>query len=348
MLFGDGFVACQAELPTLMSSCTSACIKESYNLKQKEILLNAAKSILSLSANLEWKEYISYLCMHVDGIEINRCSGLVLELDGTKNSAIILTSAWLICTNKPFDEWSDKKYAPEAKVTIHLLDGITVDGELLYFSKHYDIAFYEILVRSHLQTLPLELDPEYGEDLFVLARDKNMDFICKTVQMMYVDPCEYQHNHYMFIGGSIPKCGTGGTLVNLNGKIMGMLFDTLPLAAFIPSSLIIRCLGLLRQYGRVVRPQLGLKLATVGLLDMAHIELLSRRYGVTSGLIVGEVSAGCFAERVGIRRGDVILSCQGVRISSVAQLEEILLDIGEKHIGKGNGVGSEANVEVKP
>lgn len=49
-------------------------------------------------------------------MEINRCSGVILELDATKNSAVILTSAWLICTNKLFDEWSDKKYAPEAKV----------------------------------------------------------------------------------------------------------------------------------------------------------------------------------------------------------------------------------------
>lgn len=33
-----------------------------------------------------------------------------------KNSAIILTSAWLICIKKPFDDWSHKDYAPVAKV----------------------------------------------------------------------------------------------------------------------------------------------------------------------------------------------------------------------------------------
>lgn len=162
----------------------------------------------------------------------------------------------------------------------------------------------------NLKILPLETNLEYGLDLCLLARDMKMNLICKAVNVKYVAPCEHQHNHYLFIDHSIPKCGSGGALADLNGRVVGMLFCMLPLTSFIPSSLILK-------FRRLARPQLGLKLRAVGFLDVSSIEFLSRSCGVTSGLIVGEVSAESVAEKLGIRAGDVILSCQGKIVSSV-------------------------------
>ncbi|XP_052150626.1 uncharacterized protein LOC127768990 isoform X4 [Oryza glaberrima] len=234
-------LARQEQLPTLRSSsCASSCTTECYSPKQKKIFLNASKSVVSLSA-------------YHDGTEINQCTGIVVEWDDVKKSAIILTSAWIICTKKPFDDWSYKDYAPEA------------------------------------------------------------------------------------------KCGTGGALADFSGNIVGMLFCTLPIVAFIPSSLILTCMRLWRNFGQLVRPQLGLKLRTVDFLEMAHIELLSRKYNIASGLIVREVFSQCAAEKHGIRVGDVILSCQGENISN---LEDILLGVGERHLEKGNDSGSKVDVEV--
>uniref|UniRef100_A0A0D3FM30 Uncharacterized protein n=1 Tax=Oryza barthii TaxID=65489 RepID=A0A0D3FM30_9ORYZ len=261
--------------------------------KQKKIFLNASKSVVSLSA-------------YHDGTEINQCTGIVVEWDDVKKSAIILTSAWIICTKKPFDDWSYKDYAPEAKVIVRIPDDTTSDCRLLYFSKHFDIAFFETMGELTLPIVPLKPDLEYGQNLCVLARDNKTDLICTTVRVKYVDPYEYQHNHYLFIDGSIPKCGTGGALADFSGNIVGMLFCTLPIVAFIPSSLILT---------QLVRPQLGLKLRTVDFLEMAHIELLSRKYNIASGLIVRE-------------------------------LEDILLGVGERHLEKGNDSGSKVDVEV--
>ncbi|XP_052150623.1 uncharacterized protein LOC127768990 isoform X1 [Oryza glaberrima] len=324
-------LARQEQLPTLRSSsCASSCTTECYSPKQKKIFLNASKSVVSLSA-------------YHDGTEINQCTGIVVEWDDVKKSAIILTSAWIICTKKPFDDWSYKDYAPEAKVIVRIPDDTTSDCRLLYFSKHFDIAFFETMGELTLPIVPLKPDLEYGQNLCVLARDNKTDLICTTVRVKYVDPYEYQHNHYLFIDGSIPKCGTGGALADFSGNIVGMLFCTLPIVAFIPSSLILTCMRLWRNFGQLVRPQLGLKLRTVDFLEMAHIELLSRKYNIASGLIVREVFSQCAAEKHGIRVGDVILSCQGENISN---LEDILLGVGERHLEKGNDSGSKVDVEV--
>ncbi|BAF12742.1 uncharacterized protein [Oryza sativa Japonica Group] len=283
----------QELLPTVRSSISAAI--EHYNPEQKKTQINASKSIVSLSA-------------YHDGREINQGTGIIIECDEVKNSAIILTSAWLICIKKPFDDWSHKDYAPEAKVTVHMLDDTISVCRLLYFSKHFDIALFETVGGLTIPIMPLKSDLEYGQDFCVLTRDINIDLICTTVKVKYLDPYEHQHNHYMFIGGSIPKCGTGGALADFSGNTVGMLFCTLPMVAFLPSSLILTCLRLWKKFGQIVRPQLGLKFKTVDFQEMTLIELLSRKYNITSGLIVGEVSAECAAEKLGIRVGDIILS----------------------------------------
>ncbi|XP_040245224.1 putative protease Do-like 14 [Aegilops tauschii subsp. strangulata] len=308
-------LARQEQLLTLKLPSKAPGTNELYGCpKHKDMILNAAKSILSLSA-------------YLDGKEINRCAGIVVNRDEDRKSLTVLTSAWIICTEKPSNDWLDKEYAPQAKVIVHLSDGTTVDSQLMYFSKHYDIAFFEITGGLQLQSLPLEGNSEFGHEAFVLVgRDANLDLIYKEAKLASVGPCEFQHNHYKFITCSIPnKCGTGGGLLDFNGKIVGLLSYTFPLVAFIPSSLIMKCSALLSIFGRIVRPQLGLKLKTLGLLGMSRIEQLSHNFNISSGLVVREVSAGCVAERLGIRVGDVILSCQGETVSSIGQVMIVLL-----------------------
>uniref|UniRef100_A0A0E0NZ55 PDZ domain-containing protein n=1 Tax=Oryza rufipogon TaxID=4529 RepID=A0A0E0NZ55_ORYRU len=314
----------QELLPTVRSSISAAI--EHYNPEQKKTLLNASKSIVSLSA-------------YHDGREINQGTGIIIECDEVKNSAIILTSAWLICIKKPFDDWSHKDYAPEAKVTVHMLDDTISVCRLLYFSKHLDIALFETVGGLTIPIMPLKSDLEYGQDFCVLTRDINIDLICTTVKVKYLDPYEHQHNHYMFIGGSIPKCGTGGALADFSGNTVGMLFCTLPMVAFLPSSLILTCLRLWKKFGQI----LGLKFKTVDFQEMTLIELLSRKYNITSGLIVGEVSAECAAEKLGIRVGDIILSLSRER---AFQLENILLSIGERYLEEGNDSSSKVDIKV--
>jgi hypothetical protein len=75
----------------------------------------------------------------------------------------------------------------------------------MYFSKHYEIALFEITGAIQFQTLPLESNVEFDQDVFLLARDKDFSLIYKRVKVQLVDPCEHQHNHYLFIDGSIPE-----------------------------------------------------------------------------------------------------------------------------------------------
>ncbi|KAM0835178.1 hypothetical protein ACQ4PT_063105 [Festuca glaucescens] len=308
-------------------------ITERYALKETEAVITYSKSVLTLSA-------------YLDGKVINQCTGIVVEVDAVKKSAAILTSAWIICTKKPRDDWTIKAYDPKTKANVHMLDGSVLECRLMYFSKHYEIAYFEIPQASKLQTLSLEPNMEFDQDVFILARDSDLNLIYKRDKVQLVDPCEHQHNHYQLVHGPIPECGTGGALLDLSGKIVGMLFYTLPLVAFIPSSLILKCSIMWQRFGQLARPQLGLKLGTLGFLGIPRVDFMSRNFNISSGLIVGEISAKCDAEKLGIRAGDVIFSCQKKLVSSIIQLEDVLLGVGAEHLEKSNDLSSKVDVEI--
>ncbi|CAM0957617.1 unnamed protein product [Alopecurus aequalis] len=308
-------------------------IAERRTFKETEAVLKYAESFLSLSA-------------YLDGKLVNQCTGIVVGVDASKNSATILTSAWIFCTKKPLDDWRNKDYATEAKVNVHMLDDSTLECRLMFFSKHYEIAFFEITGAIQLQALSLESNVEFGQDVFLLARDTNLNLIYKRDKVQLVDPCEHQHNHYQFVNGPIPQCGSGGGVLDTSGNIAGMLFYKLPLVAFIPGSLILECLTMWQHFRQLARPQLGLKLRTLAFLDIPSIELMSRKFSISSGLIVKEISAQCHAEKLGIRAGDVIFSCQNKRVSSIVQLEHVLLGVCEEHLEKGNDLSSKIDIEI--
>ncbi|OQU85853.1 hypothetical protein SORBI_3004G325500 [Sorghum bicolor] len=328
-------LARQQQLPTLKECNYARNITDWDNLNQKNAILDVAESVLRLSSS------------H-DGKEINSCNGIIIEWDESDKSAIVLTSSQIIATKVSLDDWEDNNvYVPNAKVTAHLLDGTISDNlTLLYFSKHYEVAFFKLMGGSELQVASLEPKLEFGSEACVLAREKDLGLICRETKILALDPCDHQRNHYLFIGGSIPQSSTGGPLTDFNRKVVGMVVNALPNFAFIPSSIIITCFRLWQSFKKIARPHLGLKLRTVQFLDITHLEQLSRDFKIRDGLIVGQVSSESLAERNGFRTGDIIFSCQGETVLTISEFEGILLDICAKQFEEGKGLNDEVDVEL--
>uniref|UniRef100_A0A0E0KYX1 PDZ domain-containing protein n=1 Tax=Oryza punctata TaxID=4537 RepID=A0A0E0KYX1_ORYPU len=320
------------QLPTLKQSDYYQNIADWHNLNQKSAVLGVANSVLSLSSTHDEKE-------------INCCTGIIIEWDEVSKSATLVTSSQILCNEESQD---NSIYYPNTKVIAHLLDGTTSEMELLYFSKHYEIVFFKVNGALDLQVALLDPELEFGSEACVLARDKNLDLICRRTTIVALDPCEHQKNHYLFIDASDCEDCNGGALTNFNRDIVGMVLYALPNVAFIPSSLILKCFRLWKKFRKLGRPHLGLKLRTVNFLDISHLEHLSRVYGISSGLIVAKVSNGSPAERNGIRMGDVIFHCQQESISTTTQFEDVLLDVCEKHFEKGINLNSKVDVEINP
>ncbi|XP_051184575.1 uncharacterized protein [Lolium perenne] len=161
----------------------------------------------------------------------------------------------------------------------------------------------------------------------------------------YKNPNIYQRPHYMFFPGKehIIKYDNGGPIIDLDAKIVGMI-NCHRSGSFIPSSVLLKCLDLWKEFGCIPRPQLGLAFSGIKLLDIVQVDKIWRKYKIDDGLIVNEVLKGSQAEEIGIRRGDIIECFNGERISTTVQLENLLLSLCKS---AGNGRDSKIHVSVE-
>ncbi|XP_047049666.1 serine protease Do-like HtrB isoform X1 [Lolium rigidum] len=311
----------------------------------KAVLL-AARFVVGLSSSFEGAR--------------KRCSGFWIKFDKNNKTGFVLTTAHLFSSKgcsveqkgegveDEYAAYGEVKYYPDAKVTVHLPDGSTRVGQLIYHQEHYDLAFFSVSVDQSVDQWvqsPLYNDGvKWGELVFWLGRDAKFNLTMTHLRPGYMNPNTFERPHYMFFPGKehIIKYDNGGPIIDLEGKIVGMV-NSHRSGSFIPSSVLLKCLDLWNEFGCIPRPQLGLAFSGIKLLDIVQVEKIWRNYKIDDGLIANEVLKGSPAEEIGIRRGDIIECLNGECISTTVQLENLLLSLCKS---AGKGLDSEIHVSV--
>ncbi|XP_025881523.1 uncharacterized protein [Oryza sativa Japonica Group] len=325
----------QLSFPTLNTDVSSSCL---LHPKLLDIRESATKSILGAA------KYVLGLSSCIDGNPLARCSGFLIDWNETTKVGVVITSADIICSASSLDRWSgDDEYSYSAKVFVHLLDDTTVEGRLIYAQTHYNLALFEIIVESPVQIPNFTFNLNYAQQIFVLGRDENLCLSISHGKVQYCNPFLCGRHHYMYVDTATPKCALGGLVIDFEGSTVGIACQT---HAFIPSSILIKCLHLWRKIQCIPRPQLGVKLSAIKFLDLPHIEMILRKIHICDGLIVEEVSSGSTIEKLGVRVGDIIQHLNGEWVSDTIQLEEMLLRLSEDHFDKGNGLNSTLDIKV--
>ncbi|XP_051226801.1 uncharacterized protein [Lolium perenne] len=332
-------IARQMEIPMLYERTPPNCLVNDPTLLHirepaRQIVLSAAQFVVGLSSS-------------IDGKPLAWCSGILKDLDRKKRTGTVVTTAHLIRTARPSpDAWLCRdEYASNVKVTVHLRGGAVAKGRLLYHQKHYNLAFFRVKMHQSIQ-LPHFIDKvECAQDIFELGRDESVKLVIHHGRVKYSNPDVYERNHHMRIEGPHRnrEYDNGGPVIDLDGKVVGMI-DSCPEGSFIPSSILLKCFHLWENFGRIRRPHLGLKFSAISLLNPVHVEDILIKHKIKEGLIVLEVSADSTAEKCGIRVGDVVERVNGKCISTVVELEDMLLSIV---VNSEDGLDSDLDVEIQ-
>ena len=119
---------------------------------------------------------------------------------------------------------------------------------------------------------------------------------------------------------------SGGALVNANAELIGIVTaiasgngNYIGYSFAIPSNLAVKVAGDLQRYGYVQRGYLGVQVTEVD----ANV---ARQTGARDikGLYVANVVPDCASDRVGIRKGDIILRVAGKEVNTFAEMMEEL------------------------
>lgn len=127
---------------------------------------------------------------------------------------------------------------------------------------------------------------------------------------------------------------SGGPLVNTSGQIIGinsMKMSTTTdgssvegMGFAIPSDEVVTIINKLVKDGKITRPQLGIRVASVSELTDAVKEQLDLADNITTGVYVASVTANGSGSAAGMKKGDVITEADGKKVEDVVSLHTIL------------------------
>lgn len=129
---------------------------------------------------------------------------------------------------------------------------------------------------------------------------------------------------YIQTDAAVNKGNSGGALVNLEGKLIGINSAILsPSGSYsgysfaIPVNIVKKVIADLIKYGEVQRAVLGVNIADVNNEIVQRLNL-----DKIEGVYVGGVTENGAAEESGMRKDDIVLSINNVAVNSVAELTE--------------------------
>ncbi|CAN6229937.1 unnamed protein product [Urochloa humidicola] len=288
--------------------------------RDKEVVRKAARSIVSVSSTGH------------DGVKIQQCSGIIIRQweEEEKKRVIIVTCSNIVCSMGRLLDPVPKLYVGLPKKTI-------VEGQLLFFNDHYDIAVLEITVDFPLQCPSIGSGPSYGQEVFLLARDEESSLMARQGEILWLEESNYLgRNYQLFLSCEVPEGGNGGPVIDLDGNVTGMAFQHSPDPAVISISTVVTCIEMWLKFRRIARPVHGLGVRTMELLNVSLQEEIYDDYDIDSGYIVDVVSYDSAAENLGILPGDVIVSFDDRHDLTLPQLEDYLLSLGWQFLQNPN------------
>ena len=136
--------------------------------------------------------------------------------------------------------------------------------------------------------------------------------------------------YYIQTDAAVNPGNSGGALVNTRGELVGIntliksqTGSYIGYSFAIPESIVRKVVVDLKEYGVVQRAMLGIMFRPVDqdFLDSEGKELGIKELG---GIYVASVVEGGSASEAGIRKGDIILSIDGVKVNDSATVQELI------------------------
>ncbi len=188
------------------------------------------------------------------------------------------------------------------------------------------------LLKSKLSLPALEIASEYSLGDIVLAignpfglRSVTLGVISGTARTI-ISPLG-EPLYAIQTDAAVNPGNSGGPLVNIKGKVIGVVSAMIPYAQgigfAIPSELLIGLLKSYKKYGTYIRPYLGMVVLAIN-------KAIASYYGLSrsEGLLVVRIYPRSPARMAGIMQGDIIVRAEGRQVKSPMELQAIIEEKG--------------------
>ena len=222
-----------------------------------------------------------------------------------------------------------------SKLKVKLNDGRTFEAKLIGKDSATDLALLKIEA-ADLPTVPFGSSDALRLGEWVLAIGSPFDLqstitagiVSAKARNLGVIPNDFRIEAFIQTDAAVNPGNSGGALVNTHGELVGIntliksqTGSYIGYSFAIPESIVRKVVVDLKEFGIVQRALLGIRFAIV---DQDFIDREGKELGITElgGAYVAGVVEGGSASEAGIRKGDVILDIDGVKINDNATLSE--------------------------
>ena len=221
------------------------------------------------------------------------------------------------------------------RLRVKLSDGRTFDAKVIGTDPTTDVALVKIEAED-LPTLPFGSSDSLrlGEWVLAIGSPYNLQstitagIVSAKARQLDVIPSEFRIESFIQTDAAVNPGNSGGALVNTRGELVGintviktMTGSYVGYSFAVPETIVRKVVVDLKEYGVVQRALLGLAFRPI---DQNFIDQMGEETGIEElgGVYVASVSEGGAASQAGIRKGDVILSVDGVELNEAATLQE--------------------------
>ena len=216
-----------------------------------------------------------------------------------------------------------------------LNDGRTFDAKLVGKDSATDIALLKVEAKD-LPTLAFGSSDALRLGEWVLAIGSPFDLqstitagiVSAKARNLGAIPNDFSIESFIQTDAAVNPGNSGGALVNTHGELVGI--NTLiksqtgsyvGYSFAVPESIVRKVVVDLKEYGVVQRAMLGIMFRPV---DQDFIDTEGKDLGITEigGVYVAGITEGGAASEAGIRKGDVILAIDGVKLDGSVSLQE--------------------------
>lgn len=243
-------------------------------------------------------------------------------------SGVILTEDGYVVTN-------NHVVADATKLRVKLNDGRTFDGSIVGTDPATDIALVKIDAGG-LPTVTFGSSDALRLGEWVLAIGSPFDLqstvtagiVSAKARSLGVIPNEFRIESFIQTDAAVNPGNSGGALVNTRGELVGIntvikssTGSYIGYSFAVPETIVRKVVVDLKEYGVVQRALLGVTFVPV---TQEFLDTMGRDAGVDEigGVYVNAVSEDGAASAAGIRKGDVILEIDGVKINDGTTLQE--------------------------
>lgn len=324
-----------AAVPNGMSEPQVGSQFTSYQAEQYPDLTYAAENAVKAVVNIEVVQQVEVPQRQSDpfleffGIpQQGRRSGpSTQERRGGGSGVILSEDGYIVTNNHVVDQ------ATALRVT--LSDGRRFDAKIIGTDPATDVALIKI-EGQNLPTLAFGSSDGLRLGEWVLAIGSPFDLrstitagiVSAKARQLDIIPSEFRIEAFIQTDAAVNPGNSGGALVNARGELIGintviktMTGSYIGYSFAVPETIVRKVVLDLKEYGLVQRAMLGLTFRPV---DQNFIDVMGEELGITElgGIYVASVIEGGAASEVGIRKGDVIISVDGVLLNESATLQE--------------------------